>query len=168
MFVKIFSQILDSSIANNYELRHFFEDMLKLADSSGAVDMTEEAISRRINLPLEKVKNFTVELAAPDAQTRTPTHDGRRIIRLDPGRAWGWLIVNYEHYRNIRNEEERRAYNRDAQRKSRDKKRSGKNGKTRTAAEIRAIEDSRQARYVKADGAGDQILADRIAAGEAD
>ena len=43
MFAKVFTQIFDSSIAENYEVRHVFEDMLKLADREGAVDMTGEA-----------------------------------------------------------------------------------------------------------------------------
>lgn len=125
MFVKVFDQILDSSIAENYELRHFFEDMLKLADKGGAVDMTPEAISRRINLPLEKVVLFLGMLQETDAKSRSRGHDGRRLIPLDSHRDWGWLIVNYEHYRNIRNQEERRAYNRDAQRKFRENKKKG-------------------------------------------
>ena len=54
MFVKVFEHILDSSIADDYELRHFFEDMLKLADwKTGVVDMTESAIARRLNFPIE-------------------------------------------------------------------------------------------------------------------
>jgi len=120
MFVKVFEQILDSSIANNYEIRHFFEDMLKLADTTGAVDMTPEAISRRINLPLEKVVVFLKELGEPDPASRSPKEQGRRILPLSGERSWGWFIVNYEHYRSIRDQEARRAYNREAQRKWRD------------------------------------------------
>jgi hypothetical protein len=91
MFVKVFSQIFDSSIAENYELRHFFEDMLKLADIDGVVDMTPEAISRRINLPFEKVVEFLAELMKPDEKSRSPEHDGRRIIPLDSHRDWVWV-----------------------------------------------------------------------------
>ena len=32
----------------------------------------------------------------------------RRIARLDEHREWGWLIVNYEEYRKIASEEQRR------------------------------------------------------------
>jgi hypothetical protein len=122
MFVKVFSQIFDSSIAENYELRHFFEDMLKLADIDGVVDMTPEAISRRINLPIEKVISFLTELAQPDSKSRSPEHDGRRIVPLDSHRDWGWIVVNYQHYRMLRDEEARRAYFRDAKRKQRETK----------------------------------------------
>jgi len=120
MFVKVFEQILDSSIANNYELRHFFEDLLKLADKTGAVDMTPEAIGRRINLPLEKVLVFLKELGEPDLSSRSPKEEGRRIMPLAADRSWGWFIINYEHYRDIRDQEARRSYNREAQKKWRE------------------------------------------------
>lgn len=122
VFVKLFAQIFDSSIAENYELRHFFEDMLKLADIDGVVDMTPEAISRRINLPLEKVVVFLEELQKPDPKSRSPENEGRRIMPLDSHRDWGWVITNYQHYRALRDEEARRAYFRDAKRKEREKK----------------------------------------------
>lgn len=122
MFVKIFEQILDSSIAEKYELRHFFEDMLKLADKTGVVDMTAEAIARRINLPLDKVLPLLIELGEPDKKSRSQTKQGRRIVALDSHRDWGWIIVNYEHYRNIRDEETRRAQNRDNKRAERTRK----------------------------------------------
>jgi hypothetical protein len=165
MFVKVFSQIFDSSIAENYELRHFFEDMLKLADIDGVVDMTPEAIHRRINLPIEKVVDFLVELQKPDPKSRSPEHDGKRIVPLDSHRDWGWIIVNYGHYRMLRDEEARRAYFRDAKRKQRDtekpnKKRriAGDNGK------VSAAFKEREGRYVEAEGAGDTHRANAIAA----
>lgn len=121
MFVKVYEQILDSSIADNYEVRHFFEDLLKLADRTGVVDMTPEAIGRRINLPVEKVRPLLEELSKPDPASRSPTEQGRRIILVDSHRDWGWIIVNYEHYRKLRDQDERRSYNRDAQRRHRAK-----------------------------------------------
>lgn len=126
MFVKVFEQILDSSIAENYELRHFFEDMLKLADVTGVVDMTPEAIARRINLPLERVLPLLDELARPDPKSRSKVKEGRRIVALDSHRDWGWIIVNYQHYRSIRDEASRREYNRDAKQRERAKKKSRK------------------------------------------
>ena len=141
MFVKVFSQIFDSSIAENYELRHFFEDMLKLADIDGVVDMTPEAISRRINLPIEKVIPFLAALAEPDLKSRSPEHDGRRIVPLDSHRDWGWIVVNYQHYRMLRDEEARRAYFRDAKRKQRETRRPKRLVKVKTMPDIGTIPD---------------------------
>jgi len=108
MFAKVFEQIYDSSIAENYLTRLVFEDMLTLADINGVVDKTHEAISRRTNVPIDVVKKGIAELERPDNRSRRPEHGGCRIVRLDDHRDWGWLIVNYEYYRKIASEEQRR------------------------------------------------------------
>jgi hypothetical protein len=108
MFAKIFTQIFDSSIAEDYQTRHVFEDLLKLCDINGVVDMTPEAIARRTKVPFEIVMRGIAELEKPDARSRNPEHGGARIVRLDEHRDWGWFIVNYQHYRAIASEEQRR------------------------------------------------------------
>ncbi len=120
MYAKIFTQIFDSSIAENYVARHVFEDLLKLADKTGVVDMTAEAICRRTNAPnLKIIKDALTYLSRPDKASRSKTDDGRRIRLIDSRRDWGWLIINYEHYRAIQDEEARRATWRDAKAKQR-------------------------------------------------
>lgn len=122
MFAKIFTQIFDSSIAENYLTRHVFMDLLVLADSEGCVDMTQEAISRRTNVPLDIVRNAVKELCSPDHQSRTAGDEGRRLLSIDVNRPWGWRIVNYAAYRAIRDEEARRAYHREYRRAERAQK----------------------------------------------
>lgn len=126
MFAKIFSQIFDSTIANNYQHRHVFMDLLVLGDSDGVLDMTAEAIARRTNVPLDQIKAAISALCEPDAESRTPGDDGRRLLPLDPNRSWGWQIVNYHHYRKIRDEEGRREYFREYRKKEREAKRPKK------------------------------------------
>lgn len=109
MYAKIFTQIFDSSIAENYEVRHVFEDLLKLADRAGCVNMTPEAIARRTNAPLEKVQFGLAELMKPDPRSQSKEMEGRRITLLDPSRDWGWQIINYCHYREIQDTESLRA-----------------------------------------------------------
>jgi hypothetical protein len=111
------SSILDSSIAADYVVRHIFEDLLKLANwLTGEVDMTHEAISRRINAPVETVRRAIDELEKPDPLSRNRAEGGRRIVRLDPERQWGWKIVNYAHYRDevrLQGKRERQARHRE-------------------------------------------------------
>ena len=64
--------------------------------------MTHEAIARRTNVPLEIVRRAFGELEKPDPRSRNPDHEGRRIKGLDEHRDWGWVIVNYVKYREIR------------------------------------------------------------------
>jgi len=99
MFAKIFASIYDSSIADDWKLRLVFQDMLVLADKDGVVDMTPQAISRRTNVPLDIVLDGIALLEGEDHESRTPDENGRRLLRLDPHREWGWKIVNYLKYR---------------------------------------------------------------------
>jgi len=122
MFAKVFGQIFDSSVAEDYLVRLVFEDFLVLADKLGVVDMTPQAVSRRTNVPLEIVQRGILVLSSPDPESRSQGEEGRRLIPIDSHRSWGWQIVNYEHYRNLRDEEARRAYFRDAKREQRSKK----------------------------------------------
>jgi hypothetical protein len=131
MYAKVFAQIFDSSIAENYRARHVFEDLLKLADKTGVVDMTPEAISRRTNCPIEEVVAAISELAAPDPRSRSKDHEGRRIIPVDSRRDWGWIIVNYLHYRAIQDEEARRESWRNAKAKQRERRRNQKQKRVR-------------------------------------
>ena len=123
MFAKIFSQIFDSSISADYVVRHIFMDLLVLADSEGVVDMTLDAISRRTNVPSAIVANAIAELMKTDSASRSHEEGGCRLVLLDSHRDWGWQIVNYEHYRSIKDEESRRAYFRDKKREQRAKSR---------------------------------------------
>jgi len=108
MYVKVFSQIFDSSIADDFRLRHFFMDLLVLADPNGCVDMTQTAIAARTRIPLEEVTAMLCKLEQPDPESRTPDADGRRIERLDTHRTWGWHIINYSRFRQIASEAQRR------------------------------------------------------------
>ena len=97
----VYRSILDSSIARDHVVRHCFEDLLKLADfKTGVVDMTHSAIARRTNVPEEMVRHAIAELEQPDPESRNRTAEGRRIVRLDESRPWGWRIVNYLQYRH--------------------------------------------------------------------
>ncbi len=60
----------------------------------------------------ERMKEAIDFLCAPDPKTTTPGHDGRRLIQLG---TFDYQMVNGARYQSIRNEEERRAQNREAQ-----------------------------------------------------
>jgi hypothetical protein len=125
VFAKIFAQIFDSSIAADYVVRHIFMDLIVLADRDGVVDMTPDAIARRTNVPKKMILHAIKELMKPDGDSRSHEESGKRLVPLDSHREWGWQIVNFEHYRAIRDEESRRAYFRDKKREYR-----SRNGKS--------------------------------------
>jgi len=103
LYARVFVQILDSSISEDFTCRHVFEDLLKLCDyRSGVVDVTREALSRRLNIPLEILEKAINKLESPDSKSRDQDFGGRRIIRLDDHRNWGWRIANWEKYDKIK------------------------------------------------------------------
>ena len=112
MYGKLFQQMYDGTLATRgpWQAMVTFQQMIILADRAGIVDMTREAIARRTTIPIEIINIGITALEQTDNESRTPAENGRRITRLSTERDWGWQIVNYEHYRNIRSQEERREY----------------------------------------------------------
>jgi uncharacterized phage protein (TIGR02220 family) len=103
LYTRVFNQILDSSIASDFFVRHVFEDLLKLADyRTGTVDKTYDAISRRLNIPQDDLREAIAKLEAPDPNSRPDGHQGRRIEKIRPDCEWGWRILKWEEYKNIR------------------------------------------------------------------
>jgi len=81
--------------------------------------MTVPAISRRINISAEVVHLAIQKFLLPDNSSRTPSFEGRRLERIRE--SFGWIILNYKYYRDLRNEEARREYMREYMRVKRDK-----------------------------------------------
>lgn len=111
LYARVFLQILDSSLADDWKTRHVFEDILKLVDRSGVCDMTKGAIARRTNVPLEIVQQAIEKLESPDLHSRDSESEGRRLLRLDDHRDWGWRVVNWLRYDAIRTSTEQREQN---------------------------------------------------------
>jgi hypothetical protein len=106
----MFKTIFDGSLYGQFEPTVVFMAMLVIAEREGIVDMTPQAIAARCGFPVEVVLRGIAELEKPDPLSRTPDEEGRRIIRLEDTRSWGWRITNYEKYEKIRSAEERREY----------------------------------------------------------
>ncbi len=64
----------------------------------GDVPMTDEAIARLANIPLEKTKEALAIFLGPEAGSRTPDYEGRRLIRINGGyRVLNASIYNRPH-----------------------------------------------------------------------
>jgi len=106
------------------DLQLVFINLLVNADKEGFVDRHWRTIVDETGLPENKVKEVLKKLESPDAESRTPEQEGRRIVRIDPDRTWGWQIVNHKYYRELQSEAERREYMRDYMEKRRSCKQS--------------------------------------------
>lgn len=111
MYGKVFESLYESTLALHgpWQAMALWPHMIALANKHGEVDMPLEMIARKTTLPVEIVRTAIEALSQPDPTSRSQLEDGRRIVLIDPaGRPWGWRLVNYKHYANVRNEVERR------------------------------------------------------------
>jgi hypothetical protein len=115
MYAKLFTSLYQGTLRGNSHGILVFTNLLAHADKEGVVDIHPRAIAEEVGLTREQVQAAIDELEAPDPESRSPEEGGRRIVRVDQHRAWGWKVVNYAKYRAIRSEDDRREQNRAAQ-----------------------------------------------------
>lgn len=80
--------------------------MLAIADADGMVSASLPGLASVSNVSLEAAEKAVSNLKSPDLYSRTKDNEGRRIEEVDGG----WLILNYQKYRRMLNEEERKEY----------------------------------------------------------
>jgi hypothetical protein len=119
MFYKSYRQQFNSSIARDPMKRAVFNDLCALSDRDGNVDMDYESIAAITRWPIETIVSKIGDLMQPDPDSRTKRCDGARLVLIDAERPWGWRIVNYELFRNMRSNDDRRHYMRDLMRNRR-------------------------------------------------
>ena len=117
-FVKLFSSITESSLwSEPKDTRLLFVTMLAKADATGFVEASLPGLARVANLAIEETVTALKGLEGPDPHSKNPDHEGRRLVKMDGG----WLIINYQIYRERRNDEDRQAYMREYMREYRAK-----------------------------------------------
>lgn len=117
-FVKLFSTLTDSTIwCEPSNIRVVWITMLSMADRLGRVHASIPGLANRARVPIEDVQIALTRFMSPDTYSRNQENEGRRIECLPEG--GGWRLLNYTHYRELRDEDETRARNREAMRRKR-------------------------------------------------
>jgi len=148
MYGKIFDSIYDGTLVEDWRALVTFQQFIVLCDSDGVVDMTPSAISRRTGIPIEHIKAGIELLEKPDPWSRTPDEEGRRLLRLDNHREWGWQIVNHQKYKGLQDYDTVKQQNRDRQRR----RRANQNEATDSNGLSRSVTDSHaQSRHTDKD-----------------
>lgn len=124
MYAKVFRSLWDGSMRGMPDEQLVFVYMLAHANEDGEVDIIVSKIADDTGLSEEDVSKAVATLEAPDPRSRSANDEGRRLLPLYEHGAWGWRIANYEFYRSIRNAEERRRQNREAQARYKAKQRA--------------------------------------------
>ena len=133
IYAKLFASLYQGTLRGQTDEILVFTNLLAHCDSTGCVDKHPKAISEETGLSISRVQDALFFLESPDPESRSPEEEGRRIIRLDEHRSWGWRIVNHGKYRSIRSEEDRREQNRLAQERWRNKNKQSKPRKPESA-----------------------------------
>lgn len=121
MYAKLFTSIYQGTLRGNSHGLLVFTNLLAHCDKHGEADIHPRAIAEEVGLTVEQVRAALLVLESPDDESRSPEEQGRRIVRKDGHRDWGWIVVNFLKYRAIRDEDDRREQNRLAQERWRNK-----------------------------------------------
>ena len=95
-YTKLFHSILDSSIwQESHQTRIVWVTMLAMADQHGEVQASVPGLAKRAGVTIREAEDALTILLSPDAYSRTPDNEGRRIATIDGG----WEILNHAKYR---------------------------------------------------------------------
>jgi hypothetical protein len=101
-FTKLFSSITESTIwVEPDHIRITWIAMLAMCDRRGRVWASIPGLANRARVSVEQAAEAIERFLAPDPYSRTPDNDGRRIEVIDGG----WRLLNYDKYRQIKDEE---------------------------------------------------------------
>ena len=101
-YTKLFSSITESTIWREADhIRLVWITMLAMADRKGRVWASVPGLADRARVSIESCVEALERLQSPDEWSRTEDNEGRRIAKIDGG----WILLNHEKYRNIRDEE---------------------------------------------------------------
>lgn len=115
-YAKLFSTITESSLwSASKDARLLFMSMLAKADSTGFVEAALPGLARLANLTLGETAAALAELMAPDPYSKSPDCGGARVVKVERG----WCLVNYEVYRDRKDDDAKREYMRNYMREYR-------------------------------------------------
>ena len=120
-FGKIHDSIFGSSIMEeDIEVRYIWMCMIAIADKEGFVDESLQALARKFNVNVNIVNKAINIFLESDKDSRSNVEDGKRLRKIRE--SFGWQIINYEYYRDLRTSQDRTGYMKDYMKKYRKKR----------------------------------------------
>jgi len=98
-YTPVFSTIYGGSLYGRRPAAAVWASLLPLMDKNGEIDMSITAIVGMTGWPVALLEEGIRQLMEADPYSRSPEHDGRRLVPLDGNRPWGWKAVNHGKYR---------------------------------------------------------------------
>lgn len=120
-YTKLFGSILASTIwREDDKTRIVWITMLAMSNREGVCEASVPGLADFARVSVDDCRAALEKLMAPDPDSRSQEHEGRRIAKIDGG----WVILNHRKYREKMNADERREYNRLKQAEWRQKNKS--------------------------------------------
>jgi hypothetical protein len=95
-YSKLFASIITSTIwLEDHPTRIVWFALLATCDSEGIVQGSIPGFASLARVTVGEMRHAVSRLSAPDPDSRTPDHEGRRIEACEGG----WVILNYPKYR---------------------------------------------------------------------
>ena len=98
-YTPLFDSVFTGTLCGKYPDTAAWMFFLALKDKNGEIDMTPQYIATITGMPLNDLLGCIKRFMEPDPDSRSSEEDGRKLIKLDPDRPWGWKVVNHEKYR---------------------------------------------------------------------
>ena len=103
-FTKLFNSITASTIwCEPAGTRLVWITMLAMADQEGKVYASMPGLAHLARVSETECQIALDTLLGPDRHSRRKEHEGRRIAELPE--SGGWQLLNYKHYRELKNKE---------------------------------------------------------------
>ena len=117
-YTKLFNSIVTSTIwTEDDKTRIVWITMLALADQNGEVQSSIPGLARLAGVAIADVEAALEKFLSPDAYSRTPDNDGRRIAKIEGG----WELLNHAKYRRMASLADQRDSNAKRQQRHRDR-----------------------------------------------
>ena len=115
-FTKLWANIIHSSIWHEgHDTLRVWIYLLAMVGPDGIAQTSVPDVSARCFIPPDRTREILLKLSEPDLDSRSLNDEGRRIERVDGG----YFVINYQKYREMRDEEERKRQVREAVRRHR-------------------------------------------------
>lgn len=98
-YTPVFKSVFDGTLHGKWPQTGVWLALLAMADRHGCIDRTPQAIASDIGISVGELLVCIEEFCQPDPMSRTQEQEGRRLVLIEPSRAWGWRIVNHAIYR---------------------------------------------------------------------
>jgi hypothetical protein len=141
-YTKLSNSILTSTLwMEDEHTRLVWVTMLAMKDRHGEVMGSIPGLANVARVPVESCRAAIAKFLAPDPDSRTKDHEGRRIEAI----TGGWAILNHGLYRDLDSDQDRRRKDAERQQRARNKRKaetSQRDGVTNHTSSAMQISDA--------------------------